>query len=95
MWGAPIHNKEFVKEMLDHVEENSNDFKTSERIKGMLTVAYNVSPSFFSTPKTTMGQRLTWRRFAMAQECDAPLYFSPARMASYFNALCPPLHTMA
>ncbi|GAA6006713.1 hypothetical protein JCM11491_003153 [Sporobolomyces phaffii] len=69
MWGAPIHNKEFVKEMLDHVEENSNDFKTSERIKGMLTVAYN--------------------------ECDAPLYFSPARMASYFNALCPPLHTMA
>ncbi|GAA5902388.1 tRNA (guanine26-N2)-dimethyltransferase [Sporobolomyces salmoneus] len=69
MWGAPIHNKEFVKEMLDHVEENSKDFKTSERIKGMLTVAYN--------------------------ECEAPLYFSPARMASYFNSLCPPLHTMA
>jgi tRNA G26 N,N-dimethylase Trm1 len=43
MWGAPIHNREFVKEMLDHVEENSKDFKTSERIKGMLTVAYNVS----------------------------------------------------
>lgn len=42
MWGAPIHNREFVKEMLDHVEENSKDFKTSERIKGMLTVAYNV-----------------------------------------------------
>lgn len=42
MWGAPIHNKEFVKEMLDHVEENSKDFKTSDRIKGMLTVAYNV-----------------------------------------------------
>ncbi|GAA5841022.1 hypothetical protein JCM3766R1_006639 [Sporobolomyces carnicolor] len=69
MWGAPIHNKEFVKEMLDHVEENSKDFKTSDRIKGMLTVAYN--------------------------ECEAPLYFSPARMASYFNSLCPPLHTMA
>jgi len=42
MWGAPIHNREFVKEMLEHVEENSKDFKTSERIKGMLTVAYNV-----------------------------------------------------
>ncbi|GAA5957958.1 hypothetical protein JCM3765_006215 [Sporobolomyces pararoseus] len=69
MWGAPIHNREFVKEMLDHVEENSRDFKTSERIKGMLTVAYN--------------------------ECEAPLYFSPARMASYFNSLCPPLSTMA
>lgn len=34
MWGAPIHNREFVKEMLEHVEENSKDFKTSERIKG-------------------------------------------------------------
>ncbi|GAA5941309.1 tRNA (guanine26-N2)-dimethyltransferase [Sporobolomyces koalae] len=69
MWGAPIHNKEFVKEMLDHIEDHSTDFKTAERIKGMLTVAYN--------------------------ESEAPLYFSPARMASYFNALCPPLHTMA
>ncbi|GAA6062517.1 hypothetical protein JCM10212_001567 [Sporobolomyces blumeae] len=69
MWGAPIHNREFVKEMLDHVEEHPADFKTAERIKGMLTVAYN--------------------------ECEAPLYFSPARMASLFNSVCPPMNTMA
>ncbi|GAA5870511.1 hypothetical protein JCM1840_004786 [Sporobolomyces johnsonii] len=68
MWGAPIHNKEFIKEMLEHVEENGKDFNTAERIKGMLTVAH--------------------------AECESPLYFSPARIASYFNALCPPLHTM-
>ncbi|CEQ41078.1 SPOSA6832_02748, partial [Sporobolomyces salmonicolor] len=68
MWGAPIHNKDFIKEMLDHVEENGKDFNTAERIKGMLTVAH--------------------------AECDSPLYFSPARIASYFHALCPPLHTM-
>ncbi|BGP20352.1 hypothetical protein JCM10213_001594 [Rhodosporidiobolus nylandii] len=67
MWGAPIHNKAFVQEMLDHVKENESDFKTQERIKGMLTVALN--------------------------EAEAPLYFSPAKMASLFNSTCPPIHT--
>lgn len=42
MWAAPIHNKDFVKEMLEHVEANSADFATHERIKGMLTVAQAV-----------------------------------------------------
>jgi len=28
-----------------------------------------------------------------AQECEAPLYFSPAKMASLFNAVCPPIST--
>ncbi|GAA6052816.1 hypothetical protein JCM3770_006266 [Rhodotorula araucariae] len=67
MWSAPLHNKEFVGEMLDHVETNKQDFATHDRIKGMLTVA-------------------------MA-ECEAPLYFSPAKMASLFNAVCPPIQT--
>lgn len=42
MWSAPLHNREFVKEMLEHVEDNKKDFATHERIKGMLTVALNV-----------------------------------------------------
>lgn len=42
MWAAPIHNRDFVKEMLEHVESNPSDFKTSDRIKGMLRVALAV-----------------------------------------------------
>ncbi|MBC9702724.1 MAG: hypothetical protein H9W83_09405 [Leuconostoc sp.] len=43
MWAAPLHNKAFVRDMLTHVEEHASDFKTSDRIKGMLTVALSVS----------------------------------------------------
>lgn len=42
MWAAPLHNKAFVRDMLTHVEEHASDFKTSDRIKGMLTVALSV-----------------------------------------------------
>lgn len=48
MWSAPLHNQAFIKEMLEHVEDNKKDFATHDRIKGMLTVALNVrlpSPS--------------------------------------------------
>ncbi|KAJ8291482.1 tRNA (guanine(26)-N(2))-dimethyltransferase [Rhodotorula toruloides] len=69
MWAAPIHNRDFVKEMLEHVESNPIDFKTSDRIKGMLRVAL--------------------------AEVEAPLYFSPAKIASYFHAICPPITTFA
>ncbi|GAA6003324.1 tRNA (guanine26-N2)-dimethyltransferase [Rhodotorula paludigena] len=53
MWAAPIHNKDFVKEMLEHVEANSADFATHERIKGMLTVAHAEAESalYFSPAK--------------------------------------------
>ncbi|GAA6021147.1 hypothetical protein JCM8202_001874 [Rhodotorula sphaerocarpa] len=67
MWSAPLHDKIFVRNMLAHVEEHAADFKTSDRIKGMLTVALN--------------------------ECEAPLYFSPSKMASLFHATCPPIST--
>lgn len=43
MWAAPLHNKAFVQSMLSHVSDNAKDFKTSDRIKGMLTVALAVS----------------------------------------------------
>ncbi|KAL8280543.1 hypothetical protein RQP46_007191 [Phenoliferia psychrophenolica] len=39
MWGAPIHNLEFVEQMLEHVEKNPTDFGTTTRIVGMLSVA--------------------------------------------------------
>ncbi|KAK4693858.1 tRNA (guanine26-N2/guanine27-N2)-dimethyltransferase, partial [Phenoliferia sp. Uapishka_3] len=45
MWGAPIHDQEFVGEMLELVESNQNAFGTSTRIIGMLTVAKAVCPS--------------------------------------------------
>jgi tRNA (guanine26-N2/guanine27-N2)-dimethyltransferase len=37
-WIAPLHNKDFVAKMLDHVKENEDKFGTSDRMKGMLTV---------------------------------------------------------
>jgi tRNA (guanine26-N2/guanine27-N2)-dimethyltransferase len=42
MWGGPIHNKEFVGQMLEHIQNNSNDFNTASRIEGMLAVAHAV-----------------------------------------------------
>ncbi|GAA5834311.1 hypothetical protein JCM11251_007955 [Rhodosporidiobolus azoricus] len=53
LWSAPIHNKAFVSEMLEHVEANADSFKTSDRIKGMLTVAKSEveTPLYFSPAK--------------------------------------------
>ncbi|GAA6039525.1 hypothetical protein JCM8097_008367 [Rhodosporidiobolus ruineniae] len=77
LWSAPIHNKAFIRRMLDTLDASEeakqagpeHGFKTQERIRGMLTVA--------------------------EAECEAPLYFSPAKMASLFHSVCPPLPTMA
>ena len=45
MWNGPIHNPEFVGKMLEHVAENRDDFATSTRIEGMLSVAKAVRRS--------------------------------------------------
>ncbi|KAG0943063.1 hypothetical protein G6F32_007820 [Rhizopus arrhizus] len=37
-WGANIHDEEFVTKMLQHVKENEENYGTSARMKGMLTV---------------------------------------------------------
>lgn len=42
MWNRHIHDKEFVSQVLKHVEENENKYGTSPRMKGMLTVANEV-----------------------------------------------------
>ncbi|ORY89205.1 N2,N2-dimethylguanosine tRNA methyltransferase [Syncephalastrum racemosum] len=37
-WGAPLHDKTFVEEMLKHVEANESEYGTNVRMKGMLSV---------------------------------------------------------
>ena len=48
MWSAPIHDKEFVEKVLEHVEANESNYGTSPRMKGMLTVAKEVSEACFA-----------------------------------------------
>lgn len=43
MWSGPIHDSEFVGQVLDHLEGNEDKYGTSTRMKGMLTVAKEVS----------------------------------------------------
>ncbi|KAI0818751.1 N2,N2-dimethylguanosine tRNA methyltransferase [Irpex lacteus] len=51
MWNGPIHDKEFVSQVLKHVEENENKYGTSPRMKGMLTVANEeLDTAFYFTP---------------------------------------------
>ncbi|KAI0324526.1 N2,N2-dimethylguanosine tRNA methyltransferase [Cubamyces sp. BRFM 1775] len=51
MWSGPIHNKEFVSSVLNHVEANEDKYGTSARMKGMLTVAKEeLDTPFYFTP---------------------------------------------
>ena len=43
MWSGPLHDPEFVSDVLDHVEANEDKYGTAARMKGMLTVAKEVS----------------------------------------------------
>lgn len=43
MWSAPIHSTPFVQKVLDHIEANPTSYGTVERMRGMLTVAKEVS----------------------------------------------------
>ena len=42
MWSGPLHDKGFVKAVLQHIDECADKYGTSTRMKGMLTVAYEV-----------------------------------------------------
>ena len=46
MWSGPIHDKTFISEVLKHVEENPGKYGTEQRMRGMLTVAGEVSVCF-------------------------------------------------
>jgi tRNA (guanine26-N2/guanine27-N2)-dimethyltransferase len=43
MWSAPIHDPEFVGKVLQHLDNNETLYGTATRMKGMLTVAKEVS----------------------------------------------------
>lgn len=45
MWSGPIHDVDFVSKVLEHIDENAGNYGTSTRMKGMLTVAKEVSCS--------------------------------------------------
>jgi tRNA G26 N,N-dimethylase Trm1 len=42
MWSGPLHDSEFVAKVLAHLEDNEDQYGTSTRMKGMLTVAQEV-----------------------------------------------------
>ncbi|ANB11296.1 Trm1p [Sugiyamaella lignohabitans] len=54
MWGGPLHDEKFVSKMLEiHDTLDTNVYKTTQRIKGMLTVAKSElddTPFFVSLP---------------------------------------------
>lgn len=49
MWNGRIHDPQFVGRILEHLEDNGNNYGTSTRMRGMLSVAKEVgtlSPFF-------------------------------------------------
>ena len=42
IWSAPMHDAEFVHDLLNEVNVHSQDYYTSARIKGLLTVISEV-----------------------------------------------------
>ena len=42
MWSGPLHDKDFLKAVLQHIDECADKYGTSIRMKGMLTVAREV-----------------------------------------------------
>lgn len=52
-WNAPIHNKEFVTKVIEHVTLNQDAFNTKTRMIGMMTVINEEldTPFFYSIPQ--------------------------------------------
>lgn len=56
MWSAPIQNPEFIRKVLEHLEESSERYGTVARMKGMLTVAKEeLEDPFYFTPSKIAG----------------------------------------
>ena len=45
MWSGPIHDPVFATRVLEHVQANEDKYGTATRMKGMLTLAKEVSSS--------------------------------------------------
>ncbi len=43
MWSGHLHDSDFVGRVLEHLEENKDHYGTAVRMKGMLTLAKEVS----------------------------------------------------
>jgi len=51
MWNGPIHDSQFVGQILEHLDDNEGKYGTFTRMKGMLTVAKEeLSAPFYFTP---------------------------------------------
>lgn len=46
MWSGPLHDQAFLEKVLKHLEENKDHYGTHVRVKGMLTVAKEVTIYF-------------------------------------------------
>lgn len=51
MWNAPLHDKDFVQEVLTHSKECKASYGTAARMEGMLTMAKEVRPNLNSSSK--------------------------------------------
>ncbi|KAJ4487917.1 N2 N2-dimethylguanosine tRNA methyltransferase [Lentinula aciculospora] len=56
MWSGPIHDTDFVSQVLQHTEANKNLYGTATRMQGMLTVAKEeLHTPFYFTPTKVAG----------------------------------------
>ncbi|TIB76715.1 catalase-domain-containing protein [Wallemia mellicola] len=62
MWIDRIHNKDFTKRMLEHIDQNADKYGTAVRMKGMVSVAdgeLEDSPFYFTTDSVASAMRMT------------------------------------
>lgn len=89
MWNGPIHDPQFVGQILEHLEDSEDKYGTATRMKGMLTVAKEVKGALtFIYDISPAAHRGT-------KELPVPFYFTPSRVASFFHCICPSLNEVA
>ena len=84
MWSGQLHDPDFIGKVLEHLESSKDRYGTAARMKGMLTVAQDVSI-------VPLGFLPAHHR----QELQTPFYFTPSRVSSHFHCTTPSLDVMA
>lgn len=89
MWAGSLHDRTFVKRMLEHVNEATPapTYGTLPRLKGMLAVAHSV--------RTHLLVCVLSKRLTSAQELDVPFYFTSSTVAGHFHCTAPSLNAFA
>ncbi|KAG4093089.1 N2,N2-dimethylguanosine tRNA methyltransferase [Neocallimastix lanati (nom. inval.)] len=72
-YSDPIHDPEFVKEMLEHVKESEDKYKTHKRMLGMLTVISEELPIPFFYTSSTLASTLRCNVPPLVTLCSAIL----------------------